>query len=373
MISDFFNSDTDSKGGIIDSSLSEFMDSSLTFEESKTLLIDTFTSINQVRFQGNSIKQKIYVYVDRINGCCPYCGDSMSDPYKKRGNIILKGEHAGHYKCFNCAIYKSINDFLTDFKITPNLELINYIHSITTEHIRDSYRNYDISILLNQNEIDEYAIGRNELKAKFSFIEAEENGKILSWLKSRLHTNLDNFLYNEEYNYLVILNRTNTKKIIGFQIRNFNKSKEKYKTFNLNQIYKLMKIEKEIPDSINTFSQLFGLFQLNFNLPITVFEGPMDSYLFPNSIAMLGINKKFPIDMSLRYFYDDDKIGRKKSIELLNKREFIFLWGKFKSDVGLPYRLKWDLNDVKIWAYNNVILPNFNDYFSQEPLDVIDI
>lgn len=44
---------------------------------------------------------------------CVYCGDSLKDPKKTRGNIYFKN-YKLLYKCFNCGISKSIQEFIQD-------------------------------------------------------------------------------------------------------------------------------------------------------------------------------------------------------------------------------------------------------------------
>ena len=61
-------------------------------------------------------------------------------------------------------------------------------------------------------------------------------------------------------------------------------------------------------------------------------------------------------------------------IQKLNEGETVFLWTKLINDLSLPYRKKWDLNDCLLWLkaeYKDV--PNFEEYFSNDPLDIIDV
>jgi len=369
---EFFSPNSD--GTIFDSSLSDFIDVKLTPNEYKNSVIDLFSIINKRQFQNNIHKQKIYSYVDRISGACPYCHDSAKDSFKKRGNIILKGKHAGNYKCFNCGIFKPVTEFFKDFKINPNLDLINYLASIYSEQDYHSYKNYDISVLINQDIIDKYSLTREELKNKFGFIEVKESPFILNWLKNRFQFEYDRFLYSSKDNYLVILNLTKNKKVLGYQIRNFNKGQEKYKTFNLSKIYEMMRLNIEVPDEVNVISQLYKIFEIDFSKPLILLEGPLDCFLFPNAIANAGANKKFPFDIPIWYFYDDDKTGMSKAIEKLNEGQHVFLWSKFKYDLNLPNRNKWDLNDVIIYLnQNNIRMPYFINYFSNDKMDTIDI
>ena len=58
--------------------------------------------------------------------CC-YCGDSLKNSRKTRGNIYFKN-HNYMFKCFNCGISKSIQDFIKDIdpKIYEKYLMDNY-------------------------------------------------------------------------------------------------------------------------------------------------------------------------------------------------------------------------------------------------------
>ena len=43
-------------------------------------------------------RRKLIEYTDRLNVCCPYCGDGKSE-FKKRGNLYL---NRLIFICFNC-------------------------------------------------------------------------------------------------------------------------------------------------------------------------------------------------------------------------------------------------------------------------------
>jgi predicted RNA-binding Zn-ribbon protein involved in translation (DUF1610 family) len=361
-------------GGLtFDSSLSESLDKSLSIDEYKARIHSHLEPLLRERFAGQSGKQKIFPHVDRVTFSCPYCGDSMQSSYKKRGNIIFQGKFAGHFKCFNCGTFKGVDDFFKDYNITLQLDFVNYLIENKGNFKRASYGNYNLSILMDTEKIEGYAIDREELKKRFSLVEIDKS-PLVPWLRKRLQFDDNRFLYNSQYDYLVILNLTTNGKILGFQRRNFDKKLEKYNTFNLRRIYKEFEWDKEIPEEIDVLSQLYKIFEMDFNRPVYLFEGPLDAFLLPNSVANAGLSKGFPIEMPLRYWLDDDKDGRQKAILLLSEGEYVFLWDKFKREYGLPFRKKWDLNDVFIYLKENNIKPPFFDkYFSNDPLDTIDI
>jgi hypothetical protein len=355
-----------------DSSLSS-IDTVLSNDEYVNFLVNSFKKINEERFPNDLIKQRIRKHKDRITGSCPYCGDSMKSSWKQRGNIVLTGKFANFYKCHNCGIFKRVDTFFEDYNIKLDLSIVNYISNGLVDFSSHINTKYDMSLFLDMESIDKYAINREEFKNYFKVYEIKDFA-VSAWLKNRLQYDTQKFLYDPRLNQLIILNLTHAGKILGAQKRLF-KGSNKYLTLTLIKIYELMnKDSKEIPEEINVLSQLFNICLIDYSKSVTLFEGPFDSFLFKNSIANAGAHKHFPLDISLRYWYDDDKDGKELSIEKLNEGAEVFLWGKLKYDLNLPPRSKWDLNDVLIYLktlYTNA--PNFNDYFSNYELDIIDI
>jgi len=360
------------KGISFDSSLSN-IDASVTPEEYRMCLTSLLQPILDKTFQNNKGKTKIRPYRDRLSFACPYCMDSMKSDYKKRGNFILLGRHSNYFKCFNCGQFRRIDKFFEDFHVTLNLNVINYIANGIEDFSTYNSSKYDMSIFADMESIETYAIDRQEFLKYFGLIEVKDSS-VWPWLKYRLQYDTQKFMYNNRQNYLVILNLTPNGKILGVQKRMF-KGEDKYLTRKLVMIYELMKKDpKIIPEQIDNISQIFNICLINYARPITLFEGPLDSFLFKNSIANTGIHKAFPIDIPIRLFFDDDKDGRNKSIEHINEGHEVFLWTKFKTKFELPDRKKWDLNDCLIYFHENKIkTPDFNVYFSNDPLDIIDI
>jgi transcription elongation factor Elf1 len=344
----------------------------LSFSEYKERLIYYLTPILEKRFPNVPVKQQIKPYNDRLTFSCPVCGDSTHSNHKKRGNIILKGKFTNYFKCHNCGEFKRVDQFFKEFNVSLNLDIIDYISSNLNNF--ESYENssYDMSMFLDVETIENYAIDREEFKKYFGLIEVKESS-IWNWLVKRLQYKSEKFLYNPMKNYLLILNLTKGGKIIGAQRRLF-KGENKYLTYRLSKLYELMKNESEVPEEIDAISQLFNICLINFNKPVILFEGPLDAFLLKNSICNCGANKGFPFDISIKYFYDDDNTGRKNSLEEINKGNEVFLWSKLKKDYEMPIREKWDLNDFLILCKQNQWnIPNFDKYFSGEPLDAIDI
>ena len=107
----------------------------------------------------------------------------------------------------------------------------------------------------------------------------------------------------------------------------------------------------------NRISMLFGILHLDFSRDFTVFEGPIDAMFMKNSIGLTGVKKNiddFDELDSVRYFFDNDKEGKKKIIEKMKLGKRGFLWQKYISENRLTRHKIKDLNDlVKICFKEN--------------------
>ena len=59
---------------------------------------------------------------------CPYCGDSQKSQSKARGHVVEKwGKH--FFKCHNCGLSKSFDQFLKDMDVELYAEYVNQEYS----------------------------------------------------------------------------------------------------------------------------------------------------------------------------------------------------------------------------------------------------
>lgn len=352
-------------------------DSSLSKDELIEEIMSKLQEILVKRFPNNPQRQKIKVYPDRINFAAPCCGDSATNNLKKRGNIILSGPFQMTYKCHNCGRSMPIYTFFKQFGQTLSLGSIDYITShkpdASVSNIADSSSNY----LYDTTLIDSLAIDREQFKSLYQLEECNIPNAAYYYLINRKQYNFKQFLYQPKYQLLFLLNLTASGKIFGLQIAHLNKGYNgpKYKTYKLSRIYtELLKTPKEIPEEIDFLSMIFNILTINYNVPVTIVEGPMDSFLIRNCIATCGAGKHIKFDFKYRYLFDDDKTGRKHALEKLADGYEVFMWDRFKSDLGLPNRLKWDMNDVVIYCSdNNIKIPRLDNYFSNDNLDSLSI
>lgn len=350
------------------------IDKSIDPGEFASLILTAIVPILEKEFPNCAPKQQPRRHVDRISIACPYCGDSTKNLYAKRGNFILGGKHRGMYKCHNCGEYKSIDRVFTDYGASLRLDAINYLSEIMKNREFVGNVKYDMSTMLDMGSIETFAIDREEFKASLGYVEAKES-TVISWLNNRLQFSYENYLFDPMENKLIILNLTREGNILGIQKRFM--VQKRFETYKLSKLYEMMGRVVNPEDDWNyldTISMLFNICNLNFARPVVVFEGPMDSFLYHNSIAITGANKGLPVDIPVKYMFDYDKTGVKESINHLGRGESVFLWSKFIQDYSMPYREKWDWNDVIIYFRNNGIkIPNVNKYFSDDPMDIIDI
>jgi len=328
----------------------------------------------------NPNKHTIYLSGNRLNFSCPYCGDSK-DPRKKRGNFYLD---TLTYKCYNggCGIFKDSISLFRDFDLYNQLTVdeISEISELINENKkkkRTIYGNVDINHFFDIN-INDILIDRNYFVNQLKLIDVT-NTRIEKYLRRRSQEIDNKFAWDPKRERLFLFNLSPNNKIIGLQIRNMNNDKKmaKYLTYKLSGIYeKLLYVtDKDILEKakkIDSISHVFGIGSLDFSNTVTIFEGPMDSWLWKNSVGLCSLENKFPFDMDdMQYWYDWDKSGIEKTIELLYKGYTVFNWGKFLDENDLTKNRKWDLNDLVIHLRSTgKKIKRFEQYFTNDPLDI---
>lgn len=325
-------------------------------------------------------KKEIRIYLDRLNFACPYCRDS-NDPYKKRGNLYWKNLV---FHCYNGGCSKrhaNLVDLLKDHNqsINSKEDLVFYLDYIRQNQVVIPTKDYmELGVFETMNK---YAIPLEDIKSKFELLHPLENFRIERYLKGRfLHSRLDFFLYNPKEEQLYIFNLTpDLKRTYGWQIRNFKPNRTKYISYNIEKANHLIYEKKiEAPDDelikMNTLSIYFNISLVDFTKTVTIFEGPIDSFLHKNSIGLSGVDK--PIEMfdeisTIRYFFDNDKAGRTKMEQQLKKRKSVFMWNKVLRDFKIRENVK-DYNELikYCWKYKNNAIRELEKYFTSNPLDI---
>lgn len=343
-------------------------------------------------------RRKIDTYSDRLNICCPLCGDSHSDMRKKRGNLYLDSLI---YHCYNCGQNMGINYFLKQFG-----ESLSDDDKITIHEIQQNSKKFEKRTSSSQSSmtftlLEKLGIPKNILFKSKSLVSPYKNEFASSYLKSRkIDIRLwKYFAYNPSTQELYILNLTPNERIIGYQIRQLdpNSKKARYLTRSMSKIYtdtfnrdlnsiveKILGQEKlgekyiqeedgieNIVANLDRMSGLFNIMNITLTKPLTIVEGPIDSLSIDNCIATQGITKLkdyFDDVENVRYLFDNDKIGKEMSIKKLKEHKQVFLWSQYLNSMGIKFKVK-DVNDLQ--KLDLINKEKLDECFSNEELDIM--
>lgn len=325
----------------------------------------------------NPNKQSLKDMHGRITLACPYCGDSSKDDTKKRGNIFWD---TLQYHCYNCSHHTNLHTFLKDHEVKMNntddtFTVIDYIKQNKIQVNPESVLKHEAL-----SKVQELAIDLETFKAKFKAKVIEPGDWIWFQLKDRLlHNRTEEFLYSDKEHRLWILNFGADNKIIGAQTRRMKGYGQRYLTYDLPKLYEEMGSPLEMtPEQLSALtkvSTLFGIMQVNFQRPLTIFEGPLDAKFMQNSLALATAGRStedFDQIPTVRYMFDNDITGKKKMAEKLKKGRSVFMWSKFLKENNLDkYNIK-DLNDLilKCYELKSNAHKKINDYFTSSQLDL---
>jgi len=308
--------------------------------------------LNNCFSDSHTEKKRIKRGRERLNFACPYCRDSHNNPYKKRGNLYID---TNMYKCFNCGIFKSIKNFFKDY----NIDTEKYgKYFVCNKNFRNN-KSYNILI----NNIKGKTI--EETSRIWGLEEPDEH--IKKYLLDRCQNPFNEcFKMNKNRKELWILNIYNST-VIGAICRKFGNFNIKYVSKTYRDLF------GEENDIIEDYSLVFGLDKIDFNKNITILEGPLDSFLLPNSISFSGI-KNYSIDfLNVRWLYDNDERGRNESLKKIRDKQFVFLWNKYIKENNIKGNIK-DYTDLCIYCKKeNIPIPNIENYFSNNYLDAYEL
>jgi len=217
------------------------------------------------------------VKANLYNFRCPICGDSKKHKNKARGYLYQVKTNT-NFKCHNCGASLSLNNFLK--QIDPVLH-----KQYTMEKFKEGFaggRNFvveepkfefkkpvfkkklDLPVASEVSIANEYLSKRGLDPTKFYFAD-----KFKQWVNTQKKT----FDYiNKDESRIIIPMYDESKTLIGFQGRSLGPNSVKYITVMLNE---------EAP-------KIYGLDSIKTEKPIYIVEGPFDSSLIENSVAMCG-------------------------------------------------------------------------------------
>lgn len=342
-------------------------------------------------------KRVVKVKPDRISFACPICGDSSKDSHQKRGHLFLNNLY---YKCYNEDCRSTFTKLCKEYdvQLDPNkkLELINYIDTNFQRYKQEE----DDWMMTNLNKLIEFKdlqswfdSGKGPLRG---FKPVTFGSQVYTYLFDRgIPDNLIKELFYEGIRvtgkfsepHVVFINKINDK-VIGMQERNLKSGfRRRFKIWTFKELYESVH-DTELDDieaiSYNKLSYLFNILNINFESEITIFEGFIDSIFMPNSIGAVGINTDYSFltnnDLDIRFFLDNDNIGKRKAKDWLMKGFKVFLWEKLRNDLA---RKEKDPHAFKKWFDLNIKDLNglmksmpmhwkeLNKYFSSDKFDAM--
>lgn len=351
---------------------------------------------------SNTQKRRINDFNDRLNFACPFCGDSHKNNHSKRGNLYF---NKLFFICFNCDKKTTFDRMCKDFneQVDPDkkLEMIEHLNSVVT------YTDYEnnMSDAKFENLIDLSELERvfsNDLTPISDFKPIQVNGGVYKYLLNRgigpeLHKNIYQGKYwknEDESEWIIIMLNRRDDKVLGMQVRNLKEGKRRmFKIYNYENLLEWVNIGKDEPDIdmnelviYNKLSYYFNILNVDLGNVITVFEGYIDSLFYPNSIGLVGVNTDFKLiessGLDLRYFFDNDEAGYKKTEEKLKENYPVFLWKKLFEDIvdkkksPEPDKLMHRISKVKDMNKLAQLVPDpykklkLDDFFSQDEYDI---
>ena len=347
-------------------------------------------------------KKIIREYPDKFNLSCPICGDSQKTSSKKRGNLYFKNMM---YICYNessCnrSFTKLLKTFDIQMDLSKKMEMYEYIEKNVQFTKRDDVNITSLDKLIPEEDLlkfysDKYSRGLTDLMPLQKNSAVDYHVRNIRQIKNTkdIYQGMYNFSATWKQPVMVFLNRMGDK-IISLQVRNLLEGKKRYfKIFDFTFIYDMMYPENDLDEqeriSYNKLSHFFNIFNIDFSSKITIFEGYADSLFLPNSIGQVGVNTDVSFllneeGIDIRFVYDNDEAGLKKTVSMLENGRHVFLWNKFFLDMLKKYkgnkfqmarRLSSTIKDFNKLAiklnrpiYN---LYNWDDYFSNDIMDKI--
>lgn len=281
---------------------------------------------------------------------CPICGDSQKNKNKARGYLYQVKTNT-NYKCHNCGINVSFNNFLKE--IDPSV-----YKQYTFEKFKDGKTGKNFV-----SEEPKFNFEKPVFKAKLNLPRASENTNSKEYLESR-KLNPDKFYYTDKFKSWVnsikhtfddlkydepriVIPLFYKKELIGFQGRTLGSSSIKYITIML---------DEEAP-------KIYGLDEIEKNKTIYVTEGPFDSTFICNSIALCGADgdlDKWGIDDCV-WIYDNEP----RNVEILSRISRVIETGQ--KVVIWPSAIKEkDINEMVLSGLNVQDVIESNTYTGLE-------
>ena len=288
------------------------------------------------------------VKADLYNFRCPICGDSQKHKNKARGYFYQVKTNT-NYKCHNCGVSLSFNNFLKQIDATLHkqyvMEKFKEGHAggrnFVVEEPKFNFKKPVFKKSLDLPRASEVPIATKYLEKRkidpnlFYF-----TSEFQKWTNTHKQT-FNNI--NKDESRVIIPQHDTEKNLIGFQGRSLGPNSVKYITVMINE---------EAP-------KIYGLDKIETEKPIYILEGPFDSTLVENSVAMCGSDLDIRTFGWCDYIWVFDNEPRNREIveridKTINRGDQIVIW---------PSNIKEkDVNDMTLCGHDVMSVLKSNTY-----------
>ena len=259
------------------------------------------------------------VKADLYNFRCPICGDSKKHKNKARGYVYAYKADM-NFKCHNCGASTTFSNFLKTLDPTLHKQYVlekfkerNTGKGSIIEEPKFDFKKPVFRKKLDLPRASEVPIAREYLErrkldpSKFFF-----TNKFKEWTNTHKKT-FDNITRDESRIVIPLYDVKNN--LIGFQGRSLVPNSVKYITVMINE---------EAP-------KIYGLDKVKTEKPIYILEGPFDSTLVENSVAMCGSDLDVRTFGWCDYIWVFDNEPRNREIverisKTINRGDQVVIW-----------------------------------------------
>ena len=288
------------------------------------------------------------VKANLYNFRCPICGDSKKHKNKARGYFYQVKTNT-NFKCHNCGASLSLNNFLKQIDSTLHkqytLEKFKEGHAggrnFVVEEPKFEFKQpvfrkgLDLPKASDVTVAKEYLEKRKLDPSKFYF-----TNKFKQWTNTQKKT-FDTIGRDESR--IIIPMYDENRNLIGFQGRSLGPNSVKYITVMIND---------DVP-------KIYGLDTIETENPIYILEGPFDSTLVENSVAMCGSDIDIGSFGWSDYIWVFDNEPRNREIvnrisKTIDRGDKIVIWPSTVTEK--------DVNDMTMSGHNVMNLLESNTY-----------
>ena len=289
---------------------------------------------------------------------CPVCGDSKDTWKAGRGHLLLNKAPFMYY-CFNgdCEAGQGISamNFMKEYYPTYHKEYIKQIISLNKEsrekkELRKEKAKKNLYTVERVLPIDK-TTNKPDITDVKDFIKRNKD-KLVTMDSITNYPEALSFCAKRglpENVYKKWLYVTNPESYIKHRIIIPFKNSQGNMYFY--QARTIVGEEPKYKNAVSDLRPIYNYYEANFEKPVMIVEGPIDSLFLENSVALCGVKYDDRMVNAIKYKYfifDDDKTGREIAKKHLEAGQHVFLWKKFKRDYKISSNNKIDFNDLSL-------------------------